>query len=155
MKWIGPLFKSAGGWEAYVAFSDGAWYVDNESPVKIGEGKSGIMLLPILQEGYGQDYATQIELLKSGLAENGMDPEIAYSFPFVVPVLTAYRSMPNWANFAVKWLPDIKLEKESAVVIFDACHSTVLAQGVRQATIKYINKWSSENGFQFSRPKKC
>lgn len=152
MKWIGPLFKNAGGWEAFVAFEKGTWFVDKSSPIKIGEGKSGVMLLPLLQKGYGENFKTQIEILQKGLASVGQNPEFAYQFPFHVPVLTAYKYMPNWCNSAVDWLVDIQLSKEHAMEIFDACHTSVISQGVRKATIKHINKWSKERGFQLARP---
>lgn len=49
MKWIGSLFKNPGGWEAFVALEEGAWFLDKHSPIEIGIGKSGVMLIPRLQ----------------------------------------------------------------------------------------------------------
>lgn len=88
MKWIGPLFKNAGSWEAFVALEEGKWFVDKDSPVEIGIGKSGVMLLPLLQKGYGEDFETQITILQNGLKSAGQDPTHALQFPFHVPVLT-------------------------------------------------------------------
>ena len=67
MNWIGPLFTNAAGWSAYVSYKDGVWYVDKENPIKIGEGKSGMMLLPIMEKGYGENYEYQLSLLREGL----------------------------------------------------------------------------------------
>ena len=153
MKWIGPIFKNAGGWEAFVAYESGVWYLDKENPIEIGKSKSAVMLLPILQKGYGEDFSTQIDILQNGLENNGQNPELAYEFPFYVPVLAAYKTMPNWANFAIDWLPNLKLDRESALEIFDACHGYGIDQKVRQKTISFINSWSKERGFQFARPK--
>ena len=152
MKWIGPLFTNAGGWKAFVAFEQGKWFVDKDSPIEIGTGKSGVMLLPLLQKGYGESFETQITLLEKGLKSEGQDPKYALQFPFHVPVLTAYKHMPNWCDSAVNWLGYIHLSREHAMEIFDACHTQAISQGVRQTTIKYINKWSNERGFQFARP---
>jgi len=73
MKWIGPLFTNAGGWSAYVSYFDGEWYIDRVTPIKIGEGKSGVMLLPMMEKGYGDSYEKQIEILETGLVENGFE----------------------------------------------------------------------------------
>ena len=153
MKWIGPLFKNAGGWEAFVAYENGKWFLDKDSPVEIGAGKSGVMLLPLLQKGYGEDYETQIGILQNGLVENGMEPNLAFKFPFLVPVLTAYKCMPNWCESAVSWLKHIELSQQGALEIFDSCHNQAMNQKVRQDTIKYINEWSKERGFQFAKYK--
>ena len=134
MKWIGPLFRNDGGWDAFVAYEDGLWYIDKDEPIEVGKGKSGIMLLPILQKGYGENYSTQIAI-------------------FSVPVLTAYKTMPNWSSDAVSWLEDIVNDKEIALEIYDACYSSVTNQSVRQKTVSFINRWSKERGFQFVRPK--
>ncbi len=153
MKWIGPLFKNAGGWEAFVALEEGRWFVDKESPVEIGMGKSGVMLLPLLQKEHGENFEAQVAILQKGLKSAGQDPKHALQFPFHVPVLTAYKLMPNWCESAVNWLGDIHLSREQALEIFDACHTPEISQVVRQKTIKFINKWSSERGFKFARPK--
>lgn len=152
MEWIGPLFKNAGGWGAFVSIEGGKWFVDKDSPIEIGVGKSGFVLLPLLQKEYGGDFEKQISILQKGLISTGEDPRLAYQFPFHVPVLTAYKYMPNWCDSAVNWLVDIQLTREQAMEIFDACHTPAISQSVRQATIKYINKWSKERGFQFARP---
>ncbi len=109
-------------------------------------------LLPILQEGYGEDYQTQIKLLKSGLTQKGQDQDKAYDFPFIVPVLFAYQVMPNWAEFAVKWLPHVVKKQEDALAIFDSCYKQPHSQKVRHKTLSFINRWSNENGYQFIRP---
>ena len=98
MKWIGALFTSAGRWSAYVSFFDGEWYTDKENPIKIGEGKSGLKMLPMMDKGYGESYWSQLELLKSDLAANGFDPEVAETFPFHVPVIFSFEQrMSRWA----------------------------------------------------------
>ncbi len=153
MKWIGPLFRNAGGWEAFVAYENDRWYVDKENTVEIDSDKSGVMLLPMLQKGYGEDYSTQIEILQNGLSRNGQDPDLAYGFPFGVPVLVAYKTMQNWTSEAVNWLPDIELDRDSALAIFDACYYGGINQSVRQKTISFINKWSNQKGYQFTRPR--
>ena len=153
MKWIGPLFRNGGGWDAFVAYEDGLWYVDKDEPIEVGKGKSGIMLLPILQKGYGENYSTQIVILRQGLESHSQNPDLAYEFPFSVPVLTAYKIMPNWSSDAVSWLEYIVTDKEIALEIYDACYSSVTNQSVRQKTVRFINRWSNERGFQFVRPK--
>jgi len=151
MKWIGPLFENAGGWKAFVSFSDGIWYVKNNEPVKIGDGKSGVMLLPILDERYGNGYAHQISVLKEGLSENNQNPEEATGFPFHVPVVVAFKYMPGWVDVASDWVQHLHLNTEVAQEIFDACQKNTLSQAARHKALKVINKWAKEHGFQFVR----
>ncbi|UXD87320.1 hypothetical protein [Thalassolituus hydrocarboniclasticus] len=147
MKWIGPLFTNAGGWSAYVSYSDGEWYIDKDSPIKIGEGKSGLMLLPIMKKGYGESYERQLELLKAGLLENGFESELAESFPFHVPVIFSFEQrMSRWAEMAAEWVPVIELSEESAQLLFDASQDKLFSQRTRQLLQKAVNSWSKERG---------
>ena len=151
MKWIGPLFENAGGWKAYVSFNDGAWFIDKDDPIKIERGKAGVMLLPMLDAEYGQGYEYQLSLLMKGLKENNQDPDEANRFPFHVPVVTAFKDMPHWVDYASDWLEYLPLTKEIALEIFDACQNKYLPQASRHKALKAINKWSKEHGFVFVR----
>lgn len=152
MKWIGPLFSNAGGWSAYVSYADGEWYIDKEDPIKIGEGKSGLMLLPIMDKVCGESYENQLKLLKTGLIENGFKPELAKTFPFHVPVIFSFEQrMSRWAEMAAEWVPYIELSKESAHLLFDASRDKIFSQRTRQILQKAVNSWSKERGFQFVR----
>ncbi|MEZ9526339.1 hypothetical protein [Enterovibrio norvegicus] len=152
MKWIGPLFTNAGGWSAYVSYFDGEWYIDKENPKKIGEGKSGLMLLPIMEKGYGEDYETQLELLRAGLTENGFNSELAETFPFHIPVIFSFEQrMSSWVEMAVEWIPNIELSEESAQLLFEASQDKLYNQRTRQLLQKVVNSWSKERGFQFVR----
>lgn len=150
MKWIGPLFINIGGWAAYVSYIDGDWYVDKENPIKIGEGKSGLMLLPMMEKGYGESYEVQLELLKSGLAKNGFEPCLAESFPFHVPVIFSFEQrMVRWAEMAAEWVPNIELSEKSAQLLFNASQDKAFSQRARQLLQKSVNSWSKERGFEF------
>jgi len=151
MKWIGPLFTNAGGWAAYVSYENGAWYLDRDNPIRIGEGKSGTMLLPLMQEDYGQGYQHQIDLLKSGLKSNSQDSELANSFPFHVPVLTSFQHMFGWVKFAADWVQFIEINMERAQILFDACQNKNIDQSSRHKVLKVVNKWSNQEGFTFVR----
>jgi hypothetical protein len=151
MKWIGPLFTNAGGWAAYVSYQDGVWYIGHENPTIIGEGKSGMLLLPMMQEGYGENYHHQIELLRAGLKLNFQDPELAVSFPFHVPVLTAFQHMYGWVKIAADWAQYIELNMERAQILFDACQSKIIDQSSRHKVLKVVNKWAKQEGFAFVR----
>lgn len=150
MKWIGPLFTNAGGWSAYVSYFEGEWYIDKEYPIKIGEGKSGLMLLPMMEKGYGENYKNQLEILQRGLSEYGLNSELAGTFPFHIPIIFPFEnSMLRWAEMAVDWIPNIELSEESAQLLFNASQDKKYSQRTRQLLVKYVNKWSKERGFQF------
>ena len=152
MKWIGPLFTNAGGWSAFVSYHNGEWCIDKDNPIKIGEGRSGMMLLPILQKGYGENYDHQIALIQSGLKAIGMDENLAYGFPFHVPVLTAFKLiMPHWAGMAADWIPFIEINNERAQLLFDACQDKAFSQKTRHAVLKIVNGWAKQQGFAFVR----
>ena len=148
MNWIGPLFTNAAGWSAYVSYKDGVWYVDKENPIKIGEGKSGMMLLPIMEKGYGENYEYQLSLLREGLESIGIDPDIAKSFPFHVPVLFAFKHRwDHWADMATDWINHIELNHERAKILFDSCQDKVFSQRTRQVVLKFVNSWTREQGY--------
>jgi hypothetical protein len=152
MKWIGPLFTNAGGWSAYVSYNGGVWYIDKENPIKIGEGKSGLMLLPIMEKGYGESIENQILLLKTGLSKNGFNTELVVSFPFHVPVVYSFKHrMVRWAEMAASWVPHIKLSDEAAQILFDASQDKIYSQHTRQVLQRTVNSWSQERGFLFVR----
>jgi hypothetical protein len=151
MKWIGPLFTNAGGWAAFVSYHNGEWYIDQDNPTKIGEGRSPIMLLPILQKGYGENYDHQIALIQSGLKAIGMEEKLAYGFPFHVPVLAAFELMPHWADMAADWVSFIELNNERAQMLFDACQDKAFSQKARHAVLKIVNAWAKKRGFSFVR----
>ncbi len=151
MKWIGPLFKNAGGWSAYVSYQDDMWFIDRENPIVIGEGKSGIMLLPMMEEDYGVSYKHQIEILKSSLELNSQDAERADSFPFHVPVLTAFQHMSGWTKIAVNWVQYIELYMDRAQILFDSCQSNNIDHLSRHKTLRFVNRWAKREGFVFVR----
>lgn len=152
MKWIGPLFTNAGGWSADVSYFNGVWYINKEDPIRIGEGKSGLMLLPMMEKGYGESYEHQLSLLKAGLTENGFEPDLAETFPFHIPVLFSFEQrMSRWAEMAAEWVPNIELSQESAQLLFDASQDKIFSQHTRQLLQKAVNSWSKEQGFQFVR----
>ena len=151
MKWIGPLFTNAGGWAAYVSYENGIWYIDRDTPTKIGEGRSGTQLLPIMQVGYGESYNHQMAILKDGLCCHSQDPEAASSFPFHLPVLTAFQHMFGWANMAADWVQYIELNMDRAQILFDACQDKAIDQSSRHKALKVVNKWAKQQGFVFVR----
>mgnify|MGYP000143708238 CR=1 FL=1 len=152
MKWIGPLFTNAGGWSAYVSYFDGEWYIDRDTPIKIGEGKSGVMLLPMMEKEYGDSYEKQIEILETGLVENGFEASIAHTFPFHVPVIFPFeKRMARWAEMAAEWVPYIDLCEESAQLLFDMSQDKIVSQRARQLLQKTVNRWSSERGYLLVR----
>lgn len=152
MKWIGPIFTNAGGWSAYVSYFNGDWYIDKENPIKIGEGKSGLMLLPIMEKGYGESYGHQLELLRLGLTENGLKPNLAETFPFHIPVIFSFEQrMSRWTEMAAEWIPNIELSENTAQMLFNASQDKAFSQRTRQLVKKAVNSWSKERGFQFVR----
>jgi hypothetical protein len=111
-----------------------------------------MMLLPILQKGYGENYDHQIALIQSGLKAIGMEEELAYGFPFHVPVLAAFElKMPGWATMAADWVPFIELNNERAQLLFDACQDKAFSQEARHAVLKIVNAWAKQRGFSFVR----
>ena len=151
MKWIGPLFTNAGGWEAYVSYHEGEWFIDKESPIVIEGTKSGVKLLPMLQEDYGKGYENQLKILKKGLLKNGQNMEAVESFPFHVPIITAFESMPGWVSYASDWVKHIKLDMDIAQFLFEKCQNKLFEQSARHKTLKAVNNWAKNKGVTFLR----
>lgn len=151
MKWIGPLFKNAGGWEAYVSYHNGKWFIDKESPEEINWATNGVKLLPMLQEEYGGGYDHQIRILNNGLLENGLNIEAINSFPFHAPIITAFEYMPGWVTYAADWVKHIHLNMEIAQFLFDKCQNKNIEQSARHKTLKVVNNWAKNNDFVFIR----
>lgn len=149
MKWIGPLFTNAGGWEAYVSYHDGKWFIDKDSPIVIEGTESGVKLLPMLQEEYGKGYENQLKILKKGLLKNGQNMEAIESFPFHAPVITAFENMPGWVSYASDWVKHLKLNMEIAQFLFEKCQNKNLEQSARHKTLKVVNNWAKNNDFVF------
>ena len=132
--------------------AENEWFIDKNKPIKIGEGKSGLMLLPMLEKDYGGGYENQIGILESGLVECGLKSEMAHSFPFHVPVVFPFKyRRSGWAEEAVDWLPRIVLTNETAQLLFDASQDKIFSQRARQKLKKVVNVWSAERGFCFVR----
>ncbi|MDG9667765.1 hypothetical protein ONV78_08485 [Hahella sp. CR1] len=154
MQWIGPLFTNAAGWKAYVSFAEGKWYIKHDGSLEIGKGRSGLMLLPILEKGYGECYQHQIDLLKRGLRESGLDEACAETFPFKVPVLFPFQHhMSNWADDASDWLWDIELTHAEAELLFAASQNKQFRQKTRHRLRQRVNAWTAQQGVCFVREK--
>ncbi|TQV87162.1 hypothetical protein [Aliikangiella coralliicola] len=151
MKWIGPLFTNSGGWSAYVSFENGSWFIDKDNPVKIGDGRSAMLLLPMMEKGYGKNYEHQINILKTGLRDTGLSEDIACSFPFHVPVVYSFdRAMIRWTEMAADWVQYLHLNQELAQKLYDHCQDNKFSQKTRHKVLKVVNSWANENELSLS-----
>ena len=151
MKWIGPLFINAGGWPAYVALHNGDWYINKDNPILISEENSGTLLLPLMEEDYGENYNHQIALLKNDLAKINLNENEAYSFPFHVPVIEAFKhKLSHWAEMSVDWVPFIELNNERAQLLYIACQDKIFSQNTRHKVLKVVIKWANEQSIDLS-----
>lgn len=85
------------------------------------------MLLLLLQKEFGGNFETQIAILEKGLKAAGQDPNSALQFPFYVPVLPAYKQIPNWCDSAVNWFGDIHLSRHQAMNLINLLPLNIMA----------------------------
>ena len=145
--WLPPLFTNAGGYTVIVGLADdGIWYIDPNEPSIIGDGKTGLAMLPLMQPGYGGPLS-EVKLKLSQLASE-CDQSIDLSaFPYHAPVETALDGMYGWLQYVDTWLPCITLNQEKAQKYFELAQGKLLSQKSRQKLLNQINQWTRANGY--------
>ena len=142
-----PLFSNAGGWSATVGVDeDRAWYLRHDELLLAGSSQAAMLLLPVLQDGFGGSLAEVRSRIRAGLGALGRSTELEQSFPYSAPVLLAFTSMPRWARWAVRWLPELELSEEQARAILVACEDRSIEQGVRHLALRCVHDWERQHG---------
>lgn len=151
--WFSPIFINAGGWPATIGLSnENVWFVNKKKPEKIGEGNSGTLLLPLMQEGYGGNFNTAHKKICDVLSNADFSLDYADTFPYCVPVETAFKyKMSKWAEMAVDWLSYIDMDYDLALMIFDFSNINAMSQKKRQQALKTVNTWAIKRGYCFLR----
>ncbi len=129
-----PLFTNAGGGEVRAGVdSDGVWFVGLDAPELAHSERASVVLLPLMQDGFGGDFVTARAMVTARLCRTGLPEDLVDTFPFHAPVLAALRRMRGWIPFAIRWLDHVKLDPDAIVLLEDIQSDPAIPQNARHA----------------------
>jgi hypothetical protein len=151
--WLPPLFTNAGGADVVVGVtSDSAWLLQLDSPIRIASETRHPAILPLVQPGYGGDYATVHALISDRLDAVGLPSSVADTFPFMFPIRTAFDSSAFWAAHAAAWLPHVNFDESFAIVLLRFTLDNQIPQADRHLVARHVHQWEVDRGVSLVRP---
>ena len=112
VRWLRPLFVNGGGFTVQVGIAvpgHDRWYFLDRDGTAIEAEKHFRVFLPLMQPGYGGDYATARRMIAERLEEAGLPETLVDTFPFRLPVDGADRMQSGfWSELADEWRPHLR-----------------------------------------------
>ncbi len=115
---------------AWIEFENGRWFVATgrgSFPLEEPPGFMGV--LPLLERPYSEIH----QALKEALANRGISPDLAGSFPASALVIYALRTgSAYWKEQAFRWLEELPVSTELIEPLESICNSRSLPQKLRK-----------------------
>ncbi len=151
--WLPPLFTNGGGADIVVGVTqDRAWFLQLDPPLEICPDTIHPAIVPLVQPGYGGDFATAHALIADRLATVGLDATLVDSFPYDFPVRTSFGMSGFWMEHALQWLPHIAFTESFARELLRRSLDSQVSQPMRHEFARHVRRWESDNGVTFVRP---